>query len=173
MSAELTLKDVCDLFNVSADTIRRWEKEGRIPASKRSAGNQRRWDALQMARLRPSEWRPAPWPSWDFVSGQVAEKWQRAPWAVTCQADGCDCMATNATLYVAGGGMGHEVMFWCHEHRGGLGESGNISGADDGKIVPVQTLLGAVRASIGFTRNKAMIKHLVGQLLAAKGIVNG
>lgn len=173
MSAELTLSDVCDLFHVSADTVRRWEKQGRLPAAKRTAGNQRRWDALEMARMAPGQCHPARWPSWDFVSGPTVVRWQAAQWVTRCRAPGCDGLASNATLYVAAGGMGHEVMFWCHEHRGGLSEAGNILGADDGKIVPVFTLRGAVRAAIGFTSNKAMIKHLVGQMLAAKAVQHG
>ena len=170
MSSELTLSDVCGLLGVSADTVRRWEKEGRIPAAHRSAGNHRRWDALQISQAARVASRAAPWPSYDFVRQSTINRWQRAAWTAKCEAPGCECVASNATLYAAGGGMGHQVMFWCHEHRGGLGPKGNISGADDGKIVPVQTLLGAVRAAIGFTRNKALIKHLVSQLLAAKAV---
>jgi hypothetical protein len=173
MSAELTLSDVCDLFAVSADTVRRWEKEGRIPVARRTSGNQRRWSALELARLAPNHSRPALWPSYDFVNSQALDRWQRAAWTAKCHAPGCDCLASNATLYVSGGDMGPRAFFWCHDHRGGLGPNGNISGADDGKVLPVQTLLGAVRAAIRQTRNKALIKHLVGEMLAAKAVENG
>ena len=50
MSKLLTIRAASDFFGVSPQTLRRWEKQGRLLPTKRTPGGQRRYD---VASLRP------------------------------------------------------------------------------------------------------------------------
>jgi DNA-binding transcriptional MerR regulator len=59
----LAARDVARVFGVSTETVRRWEREGKIARAGRSAGGQRRWDSALLTdvlRARelpvPAEW---------------------------------------------------------------------------------------------------------------------
>lgn len=46
------IQDADDALGVSAQTLRRWEREGRLIADERTAGGRRRYD---LARLKPEQ----------------------------------------------------------------------------------------------------------------------
>jgi len=48
----LAIGEVARVYGVSVDTIREWESAGKIPASFRTPGNQRRWDAEDIESAR-------------------------------------------------------------------------------------------------------------------------
>lgn len=54
MGRLLAPKDATQRFGVSAETLRRWEREGRIAPTERTMGGQRRYDEDDIARLMES-----------------------------------------------------------------------------------------------------------------------
>lgn len=52
MNKLLTIKQAADLLGVSTQTLRRWERTGKIPAASRTNGNQRRYSH---SLLKPSK----------------------------------------------------------------------------------------------------------------------
>ncbi|MDE2254658.1 MAG: recombinase family protein, partial [Betaproteobacteria bacterium] len=50
------IQDAADALGVSAQTLRRWEREGRLLPDERTAGGRRRYD---LARLKPELFRAA------------------------------------------------------------------------------------------------------------------
>jgi len=49
MSKLLTTLQAAKALNISPQTLRRWEREGRIPPAERTSGNQRRYDLSKLA----------------------------------------------------------------------------------------------------------------------------
>ena len=52
MSNFLTIRQAAEYLGVSTQTLRRWEKEGKIPSPMRTEGNQRRYDLNKIAPLK-------------------------------------------------------------------------------------------------------------------------
>ena len=52
MSKFLTIRQAAEYLGVSTQTLRRWEKEGKIPSPMRTEGNQRRYDLNKIAPLK-------------------------------------------------------------------------------------------------------------------------
>ncbi|WP_238587205.1 MerR family DNA-binding transcriptional regulator [Cupriavidus sp. IDO] len=48
----VSIQEVAEFLGVSAPTLRRWEREGKLIADERTAGGRRRYD---LARLRPEQ----------------------------------------------------------------------------------------------------------------------
>ena len=54
MSKFLSIREASDFFGVSPQTLRRWEKQGKLIPSKRTPGGQRRYDARALHPLKSS-----------------------------------------------------------------------------------------------------------------------
>ena len=52
MSKFLTIRQAAEYLGVSTQTLRRWEKEGKIPSPMRTEGNQRRYDLNKITSLK-------------------------------------------------------------------------------------------------------------------------
>jgi predicted DNA-binding transcriptional regulator AlpA len=161
------LQRVSKILGVSEATIRRWEKEEKIPPSVRTEGGHRRWHADDIMEV----WTSAEklW-SVQLVNGRQKDQFESRPWLAQCDRPGCGHTATNATLYVSGGGMGDQVMFWCEQHLSGQENGKSISGADDGKTVMVRTMRGALQVCVNQTQHERLAKKVIRQLLDAKGV---
>ena len=164
---QVSLSKVAWALGVSEDTIRRWEREGRILKATRTEGGHRRWDADDVLEMMASSERL--W-SRSFITPRKEERFEAARWVASCGVSGCCSQVSNATLYASGGDMGRDVMFWCEDHRGGQVGGRCYSGAADGSTVMVRTMKGALRFCVGATRNEHMVRGIVKQLLAAKGM---
>lgn len=51
-SRTLNPSDVAGIFGVTVPTVRAWDKSGKLPASFRTPGNQRRWYAADIEAAR-------------------------------------------------------------------------------------------------------------------------
>lgn len=56
----LAARDVARVFGVSTETVRRWEREGKIARAGRTAAGQRRWDSRLLAGALRAQCLPVP-----------------------------------------------------------------------------------------------------------------
>lgn len=161
------LQRVSKILGVTESTIRRWEADGKLPPAVRTKGGHRRWKADDIMEV----WCSAEklW-SLQLATNRQMDNFEAKPWTSTCSCPSCEATATNATLYVSGGGMGGQAMAWCEAHVCGQRDGKSITGAGDGKTIMVRTLRGAVHAIINQTDNERVARSLVKQVLAMKGM---
>ena len=80
MSRKLvSIREAAEALGVSAQTLRRWEREGKLLPDERTAGGRRRYD---LARLRPEQFRAGDAPRRTIAYARVSSHDQNLnPWS--------------------------------------------------------------------------------------------
>jgi putative resolvase len=107
MSKMVTIAEAARFLGVSPQTLRRWEREGRLLPDERTPGGQRRYD---LAKLRPNAFHAGPAARTTIAYARVSSHDQKADLARQCQMLEMFCSANGWTFEILsdlGSGMNY------------------------------------------------------------------